>query len=129
VYVVDSKVYKDVKHVEYKQFVGNSLRVKYSVNNPIDNQIEAFYNEFQEDESQVFLSTKSNGYASIRLVNGLYFLKEEESGKVLTDEIGTFRIHQDTLMLTALLKDRVSRRFVRNTRNELTDVETNRIYK
>jgi len=128
VYVVDSTVYKDVKYVKSNQFVGNSLRVKYSVNNPIDNQIETFHNEFQENKSQTFLSTLPNGYGTIKLLNGLYFRKEEKSGQVLLDEIGMFVQKQDTLVLTTFLKDKITKRFVMNGK-EIRDVITERIYK
>ena len=127
-YVVDSIVYKDVESVKNRQFVGNTLRVKYSVNNPIDNQIEEFYNEFYEDKSQVFLFTKSNGYASMRLANGLYFYKEEESGKVLLEEMGTYIERQDTLIFTTFLKNKTSK-WLWNEKGEILDVKTKSVYR
>lgn len=128
VFVVDSTLYKGVKSVKGKEVIGNTLELRYSVNNPADNEILKSNYEYEEGKKEAFLCTRLNGYGSIELVNGIYFHKEQEKGALLLNESGTYIERQDTLFFTSFLKDKTSK-WLRNDEGELLDVKTHSVYK
>lgn len=128
VFVADSTLYKGVKVAKGREVIGNTLQLRYSANNPVDNEILKSNFEFGEGKKKAFLNTRLNGYGSIEIVNGIYFHKEQEKGELLLDEIGTYVQRQDTLIFTRFLKERITK-WIRNEKGEILDVESGLVYK
>lgn len=131
-YEVDGKMYKDWKKIGNKyvwQHIGNTLTVKYAVDNPKNNQVIQFYNEYSQSKEAAYLSLKKQGYYQIELINGLYFFKDYgKEGKLLREETGTYERTVDTFSLKPFLSNDI-KVFVLNKKDELIDQRLGIIYK
>ncbi len=141
VYSVNDKFYYDFEKLGTrvdKQFIGNKVRVSYSVRNPNNSQVVRFINDHKSLREIKFYSNKEQGFFEFRLINGIFKYKEyAEKGKVINDFIGDYTIVGDTLKFRHYYFELESigttrpELFIADSANgnQLIEVNTNRIFK
>lgn len=131
-YIADGKKYTNLKRLRNKdrEYIGNTLHIKYAIKNPMITEIITFNHEFNSETNRAFLSEKENGYRSIKLINGLYYSKDyADYGKLLHEDSGTYSVIADTILELKPFLDTLSiKRFVHKNR-KLVDVESKAVYK
>ncbi|WP_299899726.1 hypothetical protein [uncultured Aquimarina sp.] len=112
IYKIDNIVYVS-KHRAYRsgqfQAIGDSLLVRYSVNDPQRTDPTRYYHNVSSKPrynylKKSFLHTKSNGYTALDLHANIFTYEDYGAyGKLLTKTTGTYIIQDSTLVLTPLI--------------------------
>lgn len=139
-YCIDSIYYFDFKTVNNKygkQFIGNHIKLEYSVKNPQKNKILGFEKRFIATDKECFYAAKKVGYYQIDLINDMfYYMEFANYGKILDEVVGNYRFLNDTtfevtpyiydnneMNLTYLIKkDSIGK-------NQLIEYKTGRLFK
>lgn len=130
VYAVNDSVYFKFKTVgkKYgKQNIGNRVKIKYSLKNPDNSKVEAFYSDYQNSNEEKFHTNENIGLSEMSLINGLYtFISYGEQGKIIFENCGEYKIQNDSLILQSF--DRKTKKYfqvVDSGKNQyLIDYET-----
>lgn len=116
----DGELINGFKKTEYKtpwQHIGNTIKIKYSVKNPVINQILEFNNEYKTSNKKVYLNFKKEGYSQIVFINNLYFYKVYGKNGVLSrKDNGFFKKHNDTITFYNFHKKKTDMEFIRTQR-------------
>ncbi len=136
-YFIENEKYSDTKKIgrKYdKQYIGNRVLIEYSVKNPEKTKIVGFYNDYKNENEEVFFSYFKTGYYQITLLNGLF--NEHEYGKkgiVISEKKGEYLREKDTLTLNYFDQNIevkiLSMNNSGNNKTELIDLKTEIKYK
>ncbi len=102
VYAVNGNYLLDKKIVGKKygvQYLGNNVKIEYSVKNPHRNKVLGFRKIFRTTNKETFFAAKKVGYYQIDLINDMFFYTDfADYGKIIDERIGSYSLKDDTLL-------------------------------
>lgn len=109
-FIVDEELYegtvKTWRNYKYKkQFIGNTLALRYSISNPNNNEFIKFNNEYNSEDDRIVLFNKDDGDVVLILINKIFEFKEYSQGRVVKNIKGQFSQKSDAFFLKPFLKN------------------------
>lgn len=100
IFIADNKYLTDwsARRRKKEMYLGKEIEVKYSLKNPLINEVEKFYSNKQN--YKMFEREKLKGYEEIQFINGFYILKDyKKFEKLSKKEIGEYIITNDSVFV------------------------------